>query len=172
MKKTPPAYLQQRGQPGDGDGGGGGGQRRENYREQRRNDNRHPQQVAQGDERGRNLPQNSNERREEEGAAGGQSLAPPSSTPHAPQQETADAQEGSFVVQHGLPPSSAYVNVAQNLAIANSDARGSRESQETERRVQGEFTEDRTTAVGVQEQRERSSACANTVSPQSELFFW
>ena len=215
MNKTPPAYLQQRGQPGDGGGGDGGGgndgggdrggrgggrgsgenygaqrindnrhqqqtdpdneggqiraqqgseegrrgQRRDEYREQRRNDDGRPQQAAQGNERGRNWRQNEDD--EEENPAGGQSVPSVPSLPQAPEQVSAVAQEGSFVVPHGLPPSSAYVTIARNLPTAER----SREAPET--REQSEF---RPTVVGVLENRERSPACANNVLPQCELF--
>ena len=90
------------------------------------------------------------------------------SLPHAPEQESAVAQEGSFVVAHGLPPSSAYVTIASNLPTAER----SREIQATEKRVQSEFTEDRPTIVGVEDNRERSPACANNVLPQSDLIWF
>ena len=67
------------------------------------------------------------------------------SLPHAPEQESAVAQEGSFVVPHGLPPSSAYVTIVRNLPTAER----SREAPET--REQSEFTEDRRTIVVVLE---------------------
>ena len=188
LKKTPPAYLQQRGQPGDGDGGGGGqrrdnygeqrrnddrhprqvnqgdesrgrgGQRRESYGEQRRNENRHPQQVVQGDERGRNWGQNDDETREEEESAAGGQPLVP-----PPSLPHAPCQEGTVAqedscVFSGLSSSSAYDNITRNI------------TRETEMYTQDESAEERPIVVEVQEQRETSSACADNLLPQSEFF--